>query len=698
MTTPKAHRPLPGHSEERVLVLAPTRKDAALTCQYLGEAGIFAEACSGVEDLCHQLATGVGAALLPEEALTPAAIECLVETLSRQPTWSVLPLIVLTGGEETNPAKVEMLDKLSKVGTVTLIERPVRVITLVTAVRAALHARQRQYEVRDHLTEQKRAQEERTRLLEQELKARRKAQMSESRYQFLAESIPEIVWTAGPDGSIDYYNQRWFEYTGMTLEQTRGWGWQPVIHPEDIERCLKRWAKSVATGEEYQIEYRLRRVDGSYRWHLGRATPMRDESGQIVRWFGTCTDIDDQKRAAEIALEARKEAEIANRAKDEFLATMSHELRTPLTSILGWAHMLRSGNLNEENVARGLETIERNARAQNQLINDLLDISRIITGKLRLEVQPVNLASVIETATDAVRPAAEAKNIRLKMLLDPQAGLVSGDPDRLQQIVWNLLTNAVKFTPEGGRVEVRLERINAHVEIAVSDSGQGISAGFLPHVFDRFRQADQTTTRAHGGMGLGLAIVRQMVEMHGGTVRADSPGEGQGATFTVTLPIAVAHKLEGSRASDRERAYPIVRGSVLMECPPSLNHLKVLIVDDEPDARELLSIVLEQCRAEVTAVATVSEALEAIARVQPDMLVSDIGMPGEDGYDLIRKVRSLPAESGGRIPAIALTAYARVEDRMQVLASGYQMHVPKPVDPAEFVMVMASLAGWNGKV
>ncbi|MFN2511867.1 MAG: ATP-binding protein [Pyrinomonadaceae bacterium] len=694
MTTPEPHGS-PASSEERVLVLAPTGKDAVLTCQYLGGADIFAEACDGVEDLCHKLATGVGAALLPEEALTPPTIRRLVDTLSRHPTWSQLPLIVLTGGIETNPAKVEMLKKLSKVATVTLIERPVRVITLVTAFQAALHARQGQYDVRDYLIEQKRAQAERTRLLEQELKAQRKAKSIEHRYQFLAESIPAIVWTAQPNGSIDYYNQRWFEYTGMTLEQTSGWGWQPVVHPDDIERCLRRWARSVATCEEYQIEYRFKRVDGSYRWHLGRATPMLDESGQIVRWFGTCTDIDDQKRAEEEAQAARKEAQVANDAKDEFLATLSHELRTPLTSILGWAILLRSGKLNEENVLRALETIERSARAQNQLINDLLDISRVITGKFRLDVQLVNLALVIAAATDAVRPAAEAKNIRLQVLLDPQAPPVSGDPDRLQQVVWNLLTNAVKFTPQGGQVQVQLERIDSNVEITVSDTGRGISAEFLPLAFDRFRQADQSTTREHSGIGLGLAIVRQMAELHGGMVRAASAGEGQGASFTVTLPIGVARKLEGSRSGDAKRAGSPAKGSMPMESLPSLKDLKVLIVDDESDTREMLTTVLEQCQAQVTSVATVSDGLEAIERAKPDILVSDIGMPGEDGYVLIRRVRSLPAESGGGVQAIALTAYARVEDRMKVLAEGYQMHMPKPVDLAEFVMVIASLAGWK---
>jgi PAS domain S-box-containing protein len=383
-----------------------------------------------------------------------------------------------------------------------------------------------------------------------------------------------------------------------------------------------------------------------------------------------------------------REAQESSRLKDEFLATVSHELRTPLTAILGWAHMLRTGGFNGDSTLKAIETIERNARSQSQLIDDLLDVSRIITGKLRIDVRPVDPNSFIEAAIESVRPAAEAKEVRVQRIMDTGVVTVSGDPIRLQQVVWNLLSNAIKFTPKGGRVQIRLERVNSHIEIGVSDSGAGIAPEFLPYVFDRFRQADQRTTRQHGGLGLGLAIVRHLVELHGGTVRAESPGHGQGATFTVLLPVAPVYQSVGQG----ERVHPAARETLpLYECPDRLDGLKVLAVDDEPDTRELLKVGLGQCGAQVTAVGSAAEALEAIAAAMPDLLISDIGMPGEDGYALIRRVRELPAASGGRVPAIALTAYARVEDRLQALRAGYQMHVPKPVELAELVAVAASL-------
>jgi PAS domain S-box-containing protein len=395
--------------------------------------------------------------------------------------------------------------------------------------------------------------------------------------------------------------------------------------------------------------------------------------------------------AEQVATEKQRlyvEAQESNRLKDEFLATVSHELRTPLTAILGWAHLLRTGQADDGKMAKALETIERNARAQAQLIDDLLDVSRIITGKIRIDVRPVDPNSFIEAAVEAVRPAAEAKGVRLQRIMDTGIVTVSGDPVRLQQVVWNLLSNAIKFTPKGGRVQVRLERVNSHIEIAVSDTGPGIEPEFLPYVFDRFRQADGRTTRQHGGLGLGLSIVRHLVELHGGTVRAESPGEGQGATFTVLLPVAPVYQT----ASVVERVHPAARDTLpLYDCPDSLEGMIVLAVDDEPDTRELLKVGLGQCGAVVTVVGSAAEALEAIAAHVPDLLISDIGMPGEDGYELIRRVRQLPPENGGKLPAIALTAYARVEDRMQALRAGYQMHVPKPVELAELAAVAASL-------
>jgi PAS domain S-box-containing protein len=410
----------------------------------------------------------------------------------------------------------------------------------------------------------------------------------------------------------------------------------------------------------------------------------------------------DNARLFEATLKARAEAETSasekerlyreaqesNRLKDEFLATVSHELRTPLTAILGWAHMLRNGQFSGDSTIKAFETIERNARAQAQLIDDLLDVSRIVTGKLRIDVRPVDPNSFIEAAVEAVRPAAEAKGIRMQKIMDTGVASVSGDPVRLQQVVWNLLSNAIKFTARGGRVQVRLERVNSHIEIAVSDTGTGIDPEFLPHVFDRFRQADQRTTRQHGGMGLGLAIVRHLVEIHGGTVRAESGGEGQGATFTVLLPVAPIYQVDVQSG----RIHPAARDTLpSFDCVDRLDGVRVLVVDDEPDTREMLKAGLGQCGAVVTAARSAAEAIEELLTSPPDLMISDIGMPDMDGYELIRKVRSLPAESGARVPAIALTAYARVEDRMQALRAGYQMHVPKPVEIAELVAVAASL-------
>jgi PAS domain S-box-containing protein len=521
---------------------------------------------------------------------------------------------------------------------------------------------------------------------------------SAERFRFLAESMPQKIFTAKPNGDVDYFNRQWTEFTGLSFEQIRDWGWTQFIHPEDVGENVRRWRHSVDTGEPFQFEHRFRRADGEYRWHLSRAHAMRDSEGGVVMWIGSNTDIDDMKRAGEererlLRREqgAREEAERANRLKDEFLATLSHELRTPLTAILGWSRMLQTNGFDEAAARRALETIERNARTQTQLIDDLLDVSRIITGKLRLDVRAVDLPAVVTAGTETLRPAAEAKDIRLQILLDPHAGPISGDPDRLQQVVWNLVSNAIKFTPKGGRVQVRLERAGSHVEITVSDTGQGIPQEFLPHVFDRFRQVDQTTTRTHGGLGLGLAIVRQLVELHGGTVHVESRGEGKGATFTVSLPLLPV-RAERRAAEAEQRVHPKAHTGAVV-CPPELNDLRVLVVDDEPDTRELLSAVLTNCGARVTQAGSAAEALEQLGRERFDVLVSDIGMPGEDGYSFIRRVRALTPERGGRTPAAALTAYAREEDRIRSLMAGYQMHVPKPVGPNELAAVVANLAG-----
>ncbi|HJQ24014.1 MAG TPA: PAS domain S-box protein [Blastocatellia bacterium] len=407
----------------------------------------------------------------------------------------------------------------------------------------------------------------------------------------------------------------------------------------------------------------------------------------------------EEERAALLLREQslRIEAEQANRLKDEFLATISHELRTPLNAILGWASLLRGGKLDTEMAARALETIERNGKSQAKLIEDLLDISRIITGKLRLNVQPVELTAVIEAALDVIRPAADAKGIRLQVMLDPHAGPVSGDPERLQQVIWNLLSNAIKFTPKDGRVQVRLERHHSHVALTVSDNGKGISQEFLPFVFDRFRQAEAGFTRTHGGLGLGLAIVRHLVEQHGGSVAAHSDGEGRGATFTINLPLMIvpaARSTAERRAAMTEMATAV---SQPLECPPPLSGLRLLLVEDDADARVLLQTMLKQCEADVKAADSAARALMILAEWQPDLLISDIEMPREDGYSLIRKVRLRGRSEGGRLPAIALTAHARAEDRVRALTAGFDAHVAKPVEANELVTVILSLARMSGK-
>ena len=389
--------------------------------------------------------------------------------------------------------------------------------------------------------------------------------------------------------------------------------------------------------------------------------------------------------------EARKEAEIASRAKDEFLGTLSHELRTPLNAILGWTRILSTGGLDEETSSRAIETIERNAKLQARLIDDMLDVSRIISGKLRLDAHPVDLTTVINAAVDTSRPAADAKEIRVQVVLDFGAGFVLGDPVRLQQVIWNLLSNAIKFTPKHGRVQIQLERINSHVEIAVSDTGPGIDEEFLPYVFERFRQADSSITRKHGGLGLGLAIVRHLVELHGGSVEASNRADGPGAIFVVKLPVMVVRAPMGAPQPEPARIHTNVSGRVPFDCPPELHGIKVLAVDDEADARHLLTTVLERCGAEVRTCSSAAEAITILQDYEPDILISDIGMPDETGYDLIEKVRAGKAGCSDRIPAVALTAYARVEDRLHALTAGYNMHVPKPVEPAELAVVIASL-------
>jgi PAS domain S-box-containing protein len=466
-----------------------------------------------------------------------------------------------------------------------------------------------------------------------------------------------------------------------------------VTHPDDREASHVKLDSSFAGGpEEYSIEKRYVRKDGAIIWALVNWTIVRDAEGHPLLSVANIQDITARKQAEtereELLLReraARETAEAATRSKDEFLAVVSHELRSPLNAILGYAALLRYGSLDAREAKKAVDVIERSGKAQGRLIDDLLDTARIISGKLRLAVGPVDLVSVIEESVQTIHPAAEAKEVSVLANLPPEIGQITGDPVRLQQVVWNLLSNAIKFTPQGGRVEVRLERVDPHIRITVNDTGKGISPGFLPYVFERFHQSDTSSARRHGGLGLGLALAKYLIELHGGTIEAASAGEGQGSTFKVTLPVrAVATPI-----GEAEGAHVAVKSS------GELAGVRALVVDDEDDARELLKAALKHYGADVIAVSSAAEAYTLITATPPqerlDVMVADIGMPDEDGYSLIRRVRESEWARGAYIPAVALTAYGRAEDRMRALKAGFQMHVAKPVDPDELVIVITSL-------
>jgi PAS domain S-box-containing protein len=702
---------------------------------------------------------------------------------------------------------------------------------------------------------------------EELLSARESLRQSERELRALADSMPQLAWIAEQDGSLIWYNQRWYDYTGATPQQMAGEGWRHVYAPDCVAAIEELWSQCRATGEPFELEIPIRSSSGEFRWFLVRANAVRGSNGQPQRWFGTSTDVDQVKRAQEalreetaalelvnrtgtalasrrdlhpllqeltdaatsisgarygaffyqaavddgaaqmlhtlsngarasfasfcapraeellgtghnhgplrsedlpaeandphagpnhglppgtplvrsylavpVALssgavigclffghpepaiftvrtariiggiaaqaaiaidnarlyeatqqaaeerkllldserEARAEAERTSQMKDEFLATLSHELRTPLTAILGWSQVLRRGSRDEADLHRGLQTIERNARAQAQLIEDLLDMSSIASGKVRLELLPLAPAAIVTAAIDTIRTAAEAKDITIGTAFDTAPGMVSGDASRLQQIIWNLLTNAIKFTPRGGTVSVAVRRESDQIAITVADSGAGIAPEFIGHVFERFRQADATTTRKHGGLGLGLAIAKHLVEQHGGTISASSAGADQGSTFTVRLP---------RRAGKHEIAQP-------QHCaaPHDLAGLQVLVVDDEDDGRELIRRILHDCHADVLTAATAAEALALLEHARPHLLITDLGMPEVDGYGLLEQVRARGPAQGGDVPAIALTAFARVEDRVKALSSGFLAHMSKPVEPGELIEKVAALS------
>ena len=528
-------------------------------------------------------------------------------------------------------------------------------------------------------------------LVFRDITARRRAEQARALLASIVDSSEDAIISKSLAGIITSWNNSAERMFGYTPEEAIGKSITIVI-PAELREEETMILSRLRQGERIEHFETIRLTKSGKRINISlTVSPVRNKLGEIIGASKIARDITDKVRAEEeharlLASEraARERAEAASRAKDEFVAMISHEIRSPLNAILGWSQMLRQGALDKTATTNALESIERNARAQAQLVSDLLDVSRVITGKLRINARPVDIMDSLESALESVHPAAEAKQIILDVQTEPYATVVTGDADRLQQVLWNLLSNAVKFTPRKGRVSVKITRIDSYLEVAVSDSGIGIPQEFLPFIFDRFSQADTTSTRKHAGLGLGLAIARHIVELHGGTITAESAGEGKGSTFRITLPVRAIHQ----QAADSQQ--PSVSIDAIAN-EIMLNGLRVMVVDDETETRELLNVMLSSHGAEVLVTSSGTEALAQIDEWQPAIIVSDIGMPVMDGYMFIKRVRELDSDHGN-VPAIALTAYARADDRLRALAAGFQMQVPKPVEASELVMVIASLA------
>ncbi len=535
-----------------------------------------------------------------------------------------------------------------------------------------------------------------------EIQARRDRRETAAHIRAILEGALDGVIAIDATGHITFWNARAQAIFGWTASEAQGREFISLIVPARERAAYRRGLdRALRTGEGGILDQRMEvtglRRDGD-EFPLEMAiTHVRE--GEYHTFSAFLRDITGRRQAEEErerllreAERARVEAEAASRAKDQFLTTLSHELRTPLTSIVGWVYLLRSRPQDEALLARGLEVIDRNTMLQARLVSEILDMSRILTARLRLNVRPVALAPLVAGVLETLLPAARAKNVKVQPVLDPTVGPCLGDPDRLQQIAWNLLSNAIKFTPAGGRVQVRLGGGDGEVQLSVQDNGIGIAPTLLPHVFELFRQGDSSNTRSHGGLGLGLAIVRQLVELHGGRVTAESAGPGEGATFTIRLSRALIDNGAGPRVPEGDSALAAL-GVALPGEPPLLDGLSVVLADGGEDAREVLGAILQRHGARVTAVRTGAEALVEVARGRPDALVSELELPDESGFSLLARVRALPPEGGGRTPAAALTAHGRCDDRVQLLLAGFQLHLAKPVQPAELVAAVASLAG-----
>jgi PAS domain S-box-containing protein len=657
----------------RVLLFLPTRKDVEVTRSLLRQGGLEASACETIGQLVEEIGRGAGAVLLTEEAIAAQVTTGLLAALRNQPEWSDLPLVILIKGGVQSPSAEEVLRNRTNV---TVLERPAPLRSVLSAVQAAVRARLRQYEIREQLLAIQHAE---TRARELQVQLETAIDASDLGTFYCPLPLGRVVW-----------NDRCKAHFWLTADREVDIElFFNLLHPEDRERVRQAIDACVNDHQPFAVEYRTVSPEGRIRWIRASGRTSYDAEGRAVRFDGTTQDITIQKQLEEERLvllgserAARMEAERANRLKDEFLATLSHELRTPLNAIVGWTELLKLEPEDIETVKEGVGAIERNARVQAQLIEDLLDVSRITSGKVRLDFRPVHLAAVVQAAIETVAPAAQAQGVTITAVFDSDPGPINGDAARLQQVVWNLLTNAVKFTPRGGRVQVILQQVEAGAEISVVDTGEGIAPEFLPQLFQRFSQADGSSTRRHGGLGLGLALVKTLTEMHGGRVSAESAGAGKGATFRLHLPLRPAPP-----PTARAPGFPESAGAAAAQ--PKLGGARVLVVDDEADAREVLRRLISSGGGQPELAASAQEARAMIATFHPHVIVSDIGMPGTDGYTFIREMR----REGMTTPAVALTAFARAEDRMRAIQSGFQFHLAKPIQPAELMTVLASLSG-----
>ena len=670
---------VPGEAGElRVLLLAPTRRDAEVTSRLLAATGLETHCCASCADVAEELPRGAGVLLLTEDIVADKSFPLLRQALEEQPAWSDIPIVLLLRRDNASPRLAELQNALTNV---TLLERPTSTVTLSSALHAAIRARRRQYASRRQMESLARAEAESRRLQQQLALAVDASQIGTFHCPF---PLSRIEWNdrckahfwLPPEAEIDL--DLFFS----------------ILHPDDRERTRAAIDACVEAGVPYDVEYRTVSPSGKFRWIHATGRTYFDGEGKPIRFDGTTQDVTESRVMAAQRQElldseraARQEVERVSHLKDEFLATLSHELRTPLNAIFGWTQLLKIGPQDAAVVREAVEVIDRNVRAQTQLIEDLLDVSRIVSGKIRLNIEKIELVRTVQEAVEGVRPAMTARQLRvvfdLPMGADGRTAQIplQVDPQRLQQILWNLLTNATKFTPPEGTITVRVRRVDFHVEIQVVDTGEGIEPSFLQVMFDRFRQADGSTTRKHGGLGLGLSIVKHLAELHGGTIWAESDGPGKGARFTLLLPDLL-YKPEEEEPADEARTAAAAIGP-----GADLSGLTVIVVEDEADSREFLGRILTERNARVLPAATVDEAWECLRTVQPDVIVSDIGMPDKDGHQFLRELR----QSGRTIPAIALTAFARPEDRTRAIEAGFQEHLSKPFTAETLLQCIAAL-------